>query len=130
LLQSFSLYSNDWSPFTPSPAVALLDTWQNLLPAFLYDNILDQLILPKLNKAIAEWKPPSRSSSANSGTEKPASLQGMVFPWLPFLGERMEEVLGEAKRKIRGMMKGWKVQDKVPDELRKWKDVSRSGHTS
>lgn len=51
-------------------------------------------------------------------------MQGIVFPWLPFLGDRMEEVLGDAKRRVRGMLKGWKVEERVPDELRKWKDVS------
>lgn len=30
----------------------------------------------------------------------------------------------DAKRRIRGMMKGWKVEEKVLEELRNWKDVS------
>jgi len=109
-----SFLSNDWSPEEPAAAVHLFETWIPILPRFLHDNILDQLILPKVNKAVSEWKP------RNGG----ASLQGIVFPWLPFLGDRMEEVLGDAKRRVRGMLKGWKVEERVPEELRKWKDVS------
>lgn len=70
--------------------------------------------MPKVNKAIADWKPRKTGPS----------LQSIVFPWLPFLGERMEDVLGDAKRRVRGLLKGWKVEERIPEELTKWKDVS------
>lgn len=83
------------------------------------DNILDQLILPKVKKAVDEWSPkPSRSG-------KVRSLAGIVFPWLPLLGTRIEEIMELAKRRIKSVLRSWVVRDGVPGELEKWrKDVS------
>lgn len=97
----------------------LLESWTPILPPFIRDNILDQLILPKIKKAVDEWSPkPSRSG-------KVRSLAGVVFPWLSLLGPRMEEVVELAKRRIRSVLRGWQVNEGVPAELAKWrKDVS------
>jgi tuftelin-interacting protein 11 len=47
-----------------------------------------------------------------------------VFPWLPLLGERIEDVLDGAKRRIRSVLRNWVVKDGVPEELSRWrKDV-------
>lgn len=111
--------SNDWSAFHPHSAVVLLESWTPILPPFIRDNILDQLILPKIKKAVEEWShKPSRSG-------KVRSLAGVIFPWLPLLGPRMEEVMELAKRRIRSVLRAWTVQEGVPAELAKWrKDVS------
>lgn len=97
----------------------LLETWSSILPAFMRDNIIDQLILPKVKQAVEDWTPkPSRSG-------KVRSLAGIVFPWLPLLGLRMEETTELAKRRIRSVLRSWVVRDGVPAELEKWrKDVS------
>jgi hypothetical protein len=108
--------SNSWSPSDPTAAVALFTAWSPLLPIFLRDNVLDQLILPKLSKAILDWSP---SSMQRGG----ASLHNIVFPWLEHAGDRMEMVLEESKRKIRSWLKGWKVADGVPAGMDAWKEV-------
>ncbi|CED85189.1 Tuftelin-interacting protein TIP39, contains G-patch domain [Phaffia rhodozyma] len=108
-----SAINNDWQPTNAEPAVQLIKSWTPLLPLFMHDNILDQLILPKLNKSITEWKPRKGG----------ASLQSIVFPWLPFLGKRIDQILEDAKRRIRGLLKGWKVEERVPEELPRWREV-------
>lgn len=110
--------SNAWSPSDPMPAVALFTAWTSILPSFIRDNILDQLILPKLSKAIGDWSP---STLKRGGV----GLHTIVFPWLELTGnERMEIILEEAKRKIRSWLKSWKVRDGVPAGMDLWKDVS------
>jgi tuftelin-interacting protein 11 len=84
------------------------------------DNILDQLILPKVSSAIAEWSP----SAAKRETAP--QLHTLVFPWLEHAGERMEMVMDESKRKIRAWLKAWKARDGVPKGLAAWRDVSLS----
>ena len=90
-----------------------------ILSPFIRDNVLDQLILPKLKKAVDEWDGrPSRSG-------KIRSLAGMVFPWLPLLGEQAEEVLDGAKRRLRSFLRSWSVKNGLPEDLSRWKtDVS------
>lgn len=108
--------SNDWDPTDAAPAVALYEAWYDLIPPFLQDNILDQLIIPKVQRAVAAWKP---SHSTVGG-----GLRGIVFPWLPHVGLRMEEYLSDARRKVRSIFKAADISRGVPEELLAWKQVS------
>jgi tuftelin-interacting protein 11 len=81
------------------------------------DNILDQLILPKLHKQVRDWSP--RHQKAGS----PQSLAAVVFPWLPILGPRAEELLEEAKIRLGEVMKKWGVRETIPSEFSLWKEV-------
>ncbi|KAK2463587.1 hypothetical protein APHAL10511_004338 [Amanita phalloides] len=105
--------NNEWSADQPQPAVKLYEVWSTFLPAFMRDNILDQLILPKVQKAIADWSP--RKSSI--------SMQNILFPWLPHLGLRLEDVVGDAKRKVKSLLRSWSVGQDIPISLKAWKDV-------
>ena len=108
-----NLLSNVWQPSDPQPAMRLYASWSPLLPAFIRDNILDQLILPKVKSAMAEWSP--RSSTH--------SLHGLVFPWLQYAGLRMDEILEEAKRRLKSWLKSWKAKDGIPTGFGIWKEV-------
>ena len=108
-------YSNEWSPTDPYPLTRTFDLWSDLIPPFIFDNVLDQLIMPKLLKAVADWTPPRSDGVA---------LHVIVLPWLPLVGLRMEGLLDDAKRKLRSMMRGWSVGEGVPEGLVVWKDVS------
>ena len=74
---------------------------------------MDQLILPKLQKALAGW-----TSIAN------VSLHGLVLPWLPHIGLRMESLLDDTRRKLGSFLKSWKAEQGVPSDFTVWKDVS------
>ncbi|KAK4698524.1 tuftelin-interacting protein 11, partial [Phenoliferia sp. Uapishka_3] len=113
-----SSINNSWSPSIPHPAVQVFTTWTPLLPSFLRDNILDQLILPKVSKAISDWSPSAARRPGGVG------LHTIVFPWLEHAGEeRMDAILEEAKRKVRAWLKGWKATDGVPAGLDNWRDA-------
>ncbi|KAF5383792.1 hypothetical protein D9615_003547 [Tricholomella constricta] len=109
--------NNDWLPEIPLPAVKLYEAWCTFLPPFIRDNLLDQLILPKVQKAVADWNP----------KRDQVSLQGIIFPWLPHAGLRMEDLLDDARRKVRGLLRSWSVGEKVPMELPAWKEVFDAG---
>lgn len=111
--------SNDWSPMDANPAIRLYETWTNILPPFIRDNVLDQLILPKVQKGIVEWQPRSGGPT----------LQAMIFPWLPHVGLRIE-LLDEAKRKVKALLRNWMVGDGLPKDLIAWKDVCDSAKRS
>jgi tuftelin-interacting protein 11 len=111
------LYSNSWDPKDPEPASTLYASWAPILPLFLRDNVLDQLILPKVAKAVAEWQP---HRMPNEG----ATLHGLIFPWLEHAGlERMDEIIGEAKRRVRHWLRVWRARDGVPVGLDAWREV-------
>ncbi|OXH30890.1 tuftelin-interacting protein 11 [Cryptococcus neoformans] len=117
-----SAINNEWDPLSPNDAVHLVESWEPILPLFVKDNILDQLVLPKVKVAIEQWDP-----KRNKRERRPKSLASIVFPWLPLLGERVDEVMDLAKRRIRHVMRSWVVKDGVPEELSRWrKDVYSS----
>ncbi|KAG5647479.1 hypothetical protein DXG03_009414 [Asterophora parasitica] len=109
--------NNDWLPEIPLPAVKIYEAWCTFLPPFIRDNLLDQLILPKIQKAVADWNP----------KRDQVSLQAIIFPWLPYVGLRIEDLLGDARRKVKSLLRGWTVGDKVPTELPAWKEVFDAG---
>lgn len=76
--------------------------------------MLDQLILPKMSSAVSNWNP----------KKSKVSLQSIVFPWLPHLGLRIDHVTDEARRKLKGILRSWSVEDDIPEDLLGWKDVS------
>lgn len=110
-----SAINNEWTPENPWPAVHLVESWDSLLPDFIRDNVLDQLVLPKVKDALE-----STSGRAVRGN-KQASLASMLFPWLPLLGERHNELLEEGKRRIRAVLRRWKPSEGVPKDLLPWK---------
>jgi tuftelin-interacting protein 11 len=112
-----SSINNDWDPCKPQPAVRLYEAWATFLPPFIRDNFLDQLILPKVSKAVADWN--LRRSDV--------PLKILVFPWLPHVGLRMEELLGDARRKLKSVLRGWDITEGVPDDLVAWREVFSVG---
>jgi len=108
-----SAINNDWSPDDPSPAIRLYEVWSRFLPPFIRDNFFDQLVLPKVHKAVADWNPKKQQGP----------LHTLIFPWLPHVGLRVDEVLGEAARKVKSLLRAWKPADDVPKDILVWKDV-------
>lgn len=106
--------NNDWSADEPQPAVRLYETWSSFLPPFIRDNLLDQLILPKIHKTVADW---------NAKRSK-VSLKSIVFPWLPHVGLRLEDLVSDARRKIKNVLRSWMVDQPIPADLIAWRDVS------
>ncbi|KAF9240731.1 TFP11-domain-containing protein [Melanogaster broomeanus] len=110
--------NNDWDPSDPSAAIKLYETWATFLPPFVRDNLLDQLILPKVAKAVSEWNPKSNT----------VPLRSFVFPWLPHLGLRVEDVLDDARRKIKSILRSWVATDGLIQDLAVWRDVFDSAN--
>ncbi|KAG8780652.1 hypothetical protein FRC15_009352 [Serendipita sp. 397] len=110
-----SAINNDWEPSEASGAVALYEAWYDLIPPFMQDNIMDQLILPKVQRAMADWKPPPQGSGP--------TLHSIVFPWLPHVGLRMGDYLDHVRKNIRRLFRAIDVLTGPPEELMVWKPI-------
>ncbi|KAF9378945.1 hypothetical protein BGX21_002773 [Mortierella sp. AD011] len=103
-----SAINNDWDPRDCDPVIELLEAWAPpLLPAFIHDNIITQLIMPKLQKEVEQWSP--RDS---------LMLHTWIHPWLPVLGQSRldQELFGTIRRKLARGFDAWNVLD--PSALR------------
>jgi tuftelin-interacting protein 11 len=102
-----------WNVHDPSPLIAVVTAWRPLLPAFVYSNLLDQQIVPKLSSALSAWNPRKRrhhhksDSSTTNETQQPHTW---LFPWLPLLPcyhldtKSTTSLLADAKRKLRRVL--------------------------
>lgn len=115
---------NDWDVYDPSPATSLVVSWKELLPSFVYTNVLDQLIVPKLSGALKGWKPrSSRRQSQNS------RFPWWLFTWLQYLDERHTNprhatgLLSDAKRKFRVVLDTWDLHKGLIGGIELWRDA-------
>ncbi|KAJ9124319.1 hypothetical protein QFC22_001119 [Naganishia vaughanmartiniae] len=119
-----SAINNDWDVADPQPAVDLVESWGPILPRFVLDNVIEQLIVPKVYKQVRDWSWSPRRAKAGHPAQ---SLASIVFPWLATLKTRADHILDEAKIRIGEVMKRWSVKDAIPEELKLWKDVFSRG---
>jgi tuftelin-interacting protein 11 len=123
-----SVLVNDWDVYDPSPATSLIVAWKEILPAFVYANVMDQLIVPKLSKAIKEWKPRS-SRHHPSSSQQNSRFPWWLFTWLQYLDERHTDpkhatgLLSDVKRKFRGVLDTWDLRKGLVGGLNLWKEA-------
>ena len=68
---------SSWSPRESNQVVDLLTDWRPLLPEWVMQNLLDQLVMPKLQNELDNWDP----------TTDVVPIHKWVHPWLPLMGE-------------------------------------------
>ncbi|KAF9183347.1 hypothetical protein BGZ51_002730 [Haplosporangium sp. Z 767] len=95
--------NNEWNARDCDPVIELLEAWAPpLLPLFIQDNIVTQLILPKLQKEIDQWSP-----------KDSLMLHTFIHPWLPVIGAARldQELFGDIRRKLASGLAAWHVLD-------------------
>lgn len=104
-----------WNARDYDPAIKLLENWKPpLLPVFIYDNIIDQLIMPKLTREVNSWNP-------NSDTQM---IHQWLHPWLPLLRERMEPLHLTIRQKFRSSLQRWDpIDTSAFDIIEPWNNV-------
>ncbi|KAL4881999.1 GC-rich sequence DNA-binding factor-like protein-domain-containing protein [Aspergillus karnatakaensis] len=123
---------NDWDVFHPSPATTLIVSWKELLPPFVYANVLDQLVVPKLTSGLKSWKPKRSSSSSSATSQQNSRVPWWLFTWLQYLDERHTNpkqatgLLSDAKRKFRTVLDTWDLSAGPIRGLDLWRDALSS----
>lgn len=100
-----------WDVHDAAPLIALIEGWQGMLPAWLVDNIYDQLVLPKLEHAIHAWTPQA------------PPMHVWILPWLAGGEARMSSIVQATRRKWRSVLSSWRVADGVPPHLPAWRSI-------
>ena len=79
------------------PMERLISTWEDVLPQWMVDNILEQLILPRLVAQTEEWDP----------TVDVVPIHQWIHPWLPFLKDRLDILYGTIRSKLASALTQW-----------------------
>lgn len=93
-----------WDPCNHQPMAALLDAWSSLLPVWTLDNILEQIVLPRIVQCVEAWDPMTDT----------VPVHIWILPWTGLLGAKMEEAVYR------------KIRTKLAVALIAWQPVDRS----
>ncbi|KAK5118805.1 hypothetical protein LTR62_000014 [Meristemomyces frigidus] len=124
----------NWDVLNHEPLVALVQAWRPLLPTFVYSNLIDQSIVPKLIAELQTWDPRKRRHhhKIEKSSVKSADPHTWLFPWLPYLPAYQLDTLAagegllmvEVKRRLRQVLGTWDIgSGKVLPGLVEWRDL-------
>jgi len=68
---------SQWNTRNADAMIEVLEAWLPLLPPWTFQNILDQLINPKLQMEVDNWNPMTDT----------VPIHAWLHPWLPLMGE-------------------------------------------
>ncbi|KAI8393699.1 GC-rich sequence DNA-binding factor-like protein-domain-containing protein [Radiomyces spectabilis] len=111
-----SAINNDWSVRDPDPLIQLMEAWKPpILPQFVFENIINQLILPKLNNAVSAWDP----------RNDPVMIHTWIHPWLPSLQAwRLADIFVSIRQKLSVILRQWHPSDESALHIiTPWKEV-------
>ncbi|NXQ39667.1 TFP11 protein, partial [Catharus fuscescens] len=107
-----------WQPRNCGSMVDFLDSWVNVVPVWILDNILDQLIFPKLQKEVESWNPLTDT----------VPIHSWIHPWLPLMQARLEPLYSPIRNKLANALQKWHPSDSSAKLiLQPWKDVFTPG---
>uniref|UniRef100_A0A8C3QGI9 G-patch domain-containing protein n=1 Tax=Cyanoderma ruficeps TaxID=181631 RepID=A0A8C3QGI9_9PASS len=103
-----------WQPRNCGCMVDFLDSWVNVVPLWILDNILDQLIFPKLQKEVESWNPLTDT----------VPIHSWICPWLLLMQARLEPLYSAICNKLANALQKWHPSDSSAKLiLQPWKDV-------
>lgn len=107
-----------WQPRNCEPMVDFLDSWAHIIPVWILDNILDQLIFPKLQKEVDNWNPLTDT----------VPIHSWIHPWLPLMQARLEPLYSPVRSKLSSALQKWHPSDASAKLiLQPWKEVLTPG---
>ncbi|CAK8693912.1 unnamed protein product [Clavelina lepadiformis] len=107
-----------WDPRDCESALDFVEKWTLLLPSWMLENILNQLVLPQLQKQVDNWDP----------LTDPIPLHSWIHPWLPHMQERLEPLYGPIRHKLASALQLWHPRDpSARIILEPWKKVFSRG---
>ncbi|XP_053693297.1 septin-interacting protein 1 [Sabethes cyaneus] len=115
LIPSIRTTATTWDPRIHQPMIALLDAWAPLLPSWILDNVLEQIIMNKLSAAVAKWDPLTDT----------IPIHVWIQPWAGILGAKMEEnIYPTIREKLSKALKAWNPEDRSARAMiTPWKGV-------
>lgn len=90
-----------WNVRQCDSIIELLENWMPLLPGWIMDNILEQLILPRLQKEVEDWNPLTDTMP----------IHAWLHPWLPLMGNRLQPLYAPIRNKLAHALTNWHPSD-------------------
>ncbi|XGW07388.1 hypothetical protein V3C99_010515 [Haemonchus contortus] len=101
-LPSLRRASLTWDPRDHmEPMLRVIEMWLPVLPGWMKENILEQVIIPRIEDRVSSWDPLTDSIPIHS----------WLVPWLAVLGDRLQPVLSPIRQKLAKALRLWNPTD-------------------
>ena len=101
-MPAFRSLVGQWHCKNAVPMVDLVDAWLSILPDWIVENIMDQLVLPKIHREVDVWNPLTDM----------VPIHAWIHPWLPRLSSRLEVVYPTIRQKMAQALVNWEPSDR------------------
>ena len=81
--------------------IDFIDLWKPLLPPSMIDNILDNVIMPKLTQEVESWNPLTDTQP----------IHQWIHPWLPLMSKRLDLLYAPIRHKLSKALTNWHPSD-------------------
>lgn len=119
VMPSVRAATNNWNPRNYEPMASFLDAWATLLPSHILDNILEQLLLPRLTQSVQQWDPLTDT----------VPIHVWVLPWNELIGNKMHEnIYSTIRDKLANALCAWMPSDRSARAMiAPWQNVFAEG---
>ncbi|VDM53642.1 unnamed protein product [Angiostrongylus costaricensis] len=102
-LPSLRRSSLDWDPRDQmEPMLRIIEMWLPVLPGWMKENILEQVIIPRIADRVSSWDPLTDN----------VPIHSWLVPWLAVLGDRLQPVLAPIRQKLAKALRLWNPTDR------------------
>ncbi|KAJ1365567.1 hypothetical protein KIN20_025939 [Parelaphostrongylus tenuis] len=102
-LPSLRRASLDWDPRDQmEPMLRIIEMWLPVLPGWIKENILEQVIIPRIADRVSSWDPLTDN----------VPIHSWLVPWLTVLGDRLQPVLAPIRQKLAKALRLWNPTDR------------------
>uniref|UniRef100_A0A0K0DFM0 G-patch domain-containing protein n=1 Tax=Angiostrongylus cantonensis TaxID=6313 RepID=A0A0K0DFM0_ANGCA len=102
-LPSLRRSSLDWDPRDQmEPMIRIIEMWLPVLPGWMKENILEQVIIPRIADRVSSWDPLTDN----------VPIHSWLVPWLAVLGDRLQPVLAPIRQKLAKALRLWNPTDR------------------
>ncbi|CAG9826035.1 unnamed protein product [Diabrotica balteata] len=111
---------SSWNPRDCDPLITLLETWKPVLPQWILENVLSQLIMPKILKEVNEWNPLTDTTP----------IHVWIHPWIPLLDDKLQSTIYPViQEKLGSALENWHPSDRSAKlMLQPWQRVLSKGN--
>uniref|UniRef100_A0A0N5AM51 G-patch domain-containing protein n=1 Tax=Syphacia muris TaxID=451379 RepID=A0A0N5AM51_9BILA len=102
-----------WSPRDDTLSMLhVVEKWLPLLPIWMRENLLEQVIIPRISTQVDEWNP----------MVDHIPIHTWLHPWLDIMGDRLQPVFSPIRQKLAKALSKWIPTDySAISILRPWK---------
>lgn len=104
-----------WSPRSNGPVmVSLVQMWSPILPDWVLENFIEQILVPRIKSQVDEWDPFTDM----------IPIETWLHPWHQIMGHQLSPIYAALRQKLAKGLKNWSPGDRSAIEcIRPWKDI-------